>query len=29
MLEAYKLPRFFEVVNAIPKTASGKKKRTL
>ena len=29
MLEPYKLPRFYEVVDSIPKTASGKKKRTL
>lgn len=28
-LEAYKMPRCFEFVDAIPKTASGKKQRTL
>lgn len=27
-LETYKLPKFYEVVDSIPKTASGKKKRT-
>lgn len=29
MLEPYKLPKFYEVVLSIPKTASGKKKRTV
>lgn len=28
MLEPYKMPKIFEVVTSIPKTASGKKKRT-
>lgn len=29
MLEPYKQPKFYEVVKSIPKTASGKKKRTI
>lgn len=29
LLESYKMPRIFETVNSIPKTASGKKKRTV
>lgn len=29
MIEAYKMPKFFEVVDSIPKTESGKKKRTV
>lgn len=28
ILEAYKMPKFYDVVKSIPKTASGKKKRT-
>lgn len=29
LLEAYKMPRVYEIVDSIPKTASGKKQRTL
>ena len=29
ILESYKMPRIFEVVDSIPKTTSGKKKRIM